>query len=381
MGVEILIRIRRSKVEPLATVWMIYLTLMMAFVFKGSQQIYTMTLFFITIAHMIWNKKWKFVLPNFKATVWYLAFAIYVNLSRLWSVYEYNYTGITSWVLYITIGLLCLNYAFSLNSLGFFQQLTNAGALFSLVALLTSPISTYGTDAFSGITGQYRTWIGEISVLLFCANFCLYRYAGLKKKHLIYAFLNVITILASGARGALLLLIISGVYIIIQEKNFNRKVIYIFAGILAAAVLLIVVFQNNALYKAFVVRVLGAIRNDGSTQSINERWYFLQTAWNLFMSHPILGCGVDSMRGYLSDIGYWHVTYSHCMYVELLSSYGIVGTGLFFFPAIKMLFRKEQAKIVKYILPIMLLGFFWSVEYYSFIFVFLMGKLQFFENK
>lgn len=380
MGVGKLKEFRIRRVKFLDAVWMIYLTLMMSFVFKGSQQIYTFCLLCITILHIVLTKKTRFKLTWFKGTAWYLVFAIFVNLSRLWSVYDYNGTGIASWVFYITAAVFCLNYAFHNNSLRFFELLTWAGMIFTLVVLITSPISTYCTDEFSGITGQYRTWIGEICALLICINFYFYRYHGKKRRYLILGLLNLITVLASGARGALLLVVIIVAYIVIKEKNLNRKALYVLLGVMGAIFLSIIIFQNSALYNAFVTRVLGAILNDGSTTSVTERAYFLATAWDLFKLHPILGCGEDAMRGYLSSIGYWHVTYSHCLYVELLSSYGTIGTLLFIVPSLKMLFARNKKELVSYLLPVMLIGFIWSVEYYSFIFIFLMEELQFFDD-
>ena len=380
LGVGKLKRFKIKKVNLLDIVWMIYLTLMMSFVFIGAQQIYTICLLCITLVHIILTKGWRIRLSWFKGCGWYLIFAIFVNLSRLWSIYDYNETGITSWVLYITAAVFCLNYAFHNNSLRFFELLTWAGMFFSLVALITSPMSTYGTDEFSGITGQYRTWIGEISALLICINFYFYRYREKKRRYLIFGMFNLITVLASGARGALLLVVIIVMFIVVKEKKLNKKVLYALLGIIGAIVLGVIIFSSSALYNAFITRVLGAILNDGSTRSVTERIYFLTTAWDLFKTHPVLGCGVDAMRGHLSRIGYWHVTYAHSLYVELLSSYGIVGTLLFIVPSLKILFARSKNGLVAYLLPVMLIGFLWSVEYYSFIFIFLMEELQFFDG-
>ena len=368
-----------KKIRLLDCIWLIYLSLMMSYVYTGSQQIYTGILFFLTIVHMIFTKNFKVKIKQYKGFLWYILFSIFVQLSTIWSVYNYNYTGITGWVIYISIALFCLDYAFDYrnNTLKFFQLLVLAGFIFSIVALTTSPISSYTTDTFSGITGHYRTWIGEISALLMCINICLYRYYIHEKKYLIFALLNILTVLATGARGSMLLIVLAIIWFIVKERNMNKKLLYVFGGIVVSMIVLAIIFRNNALYNAFVKRVLGAINNDGSTNSVNERLFFIQTAFELFKKNPVIGCGVDTMRGYLTSVGYWNVTYSHCVYVELLSSYGILGTILFFFPSFKKMFSRKIMKLVIMVLPIMLLGFFWSVEYYSFIFIFLIERLQF----
>jgi hypothetical protein len=334
-----------KKVRLLDLVWFSYLTLMMSFVFTGSQQIYTGILFVITFIHILLTKKTKFLKNEYKGLLWYAIFAVYVNISRTWSVYDYNNTGITGWVIYISVAIFCLNYAFSNqnNNIKFFRIVAYAGAVFSVVALITSPLSTYTTDDFSGITGQYRTWIGELSAILLCINFSLYRYHDKKKKYLLFIILNFIVILATGARGSLLLIVIAAIYFTAKERNMRKKIGYIFLGILVVIVVAFIILKNSSLYNAFITRVIGAIINDGSTFSVNERVFFLQSAFDLFKEHPILGCGVDAMRGYLTSIGYWHVTYSHCVYVELLCSYGIIGTSMFFIPTLMALLKKRKS--------------------------------------
>lgn len=370
--------IKIKKLKMLDVVWFIYLTLMMSYVFPGSQKIYTLCLLIVTIIHIIIHKRAKFSKIKYSGFIWYCIFAILVNVSTKWSVYNYNYTGITNWVIYISCTLFCLDYAFDNNEdcINFFVIFTYAGVVFSIIALITSPLSTYCTDAFSGITGQYRTWIGGVSAILVGINFCLHRYYHKGKVHVLFALVNLGTVLASGARGALLTIIIICVIFLIKEKNYNKKMLYILVGIIGIACGIFIVFKNSALYSAFIERVLGAIYNDGSTNSVNERAYFMRQAYELFKIHPVIGGGVDTVRGYLNYVGYWHVTYSHCQYLELLASYGILGTFIFFYPLIKAFVNKRKNYMFVYIVPILLCTYIWSVEYYSFIYIILMERLQ-----
>ena len=367
-------------IKPRDFAWFIYLSLMMSFVFMGAQQKYTFLLLVFAMLHVIFSKRIRLTLNQYKGCIWYGLFATYVICSMKWSVYKYNYTGITGWVVYIFLSLTVLNYSYKQSeSLRFFEIFTYSGVVFSVVALVSSPLSTYGYDSFSGITGQYRTWIGEISALLFGINLCLSRYYKYGKRHIVFSIMNIATVIASGARGPLLLLIIIGLLYIFKEKYVNKKIIYIICALITAAIIGLLIINNEGLYYAFVSRLLGAIRNDGSTISVTERIYFMKVSWELFKNNPIVGCGVDAVRGYLSARNYWHVTYSHCQYLELLASYGVVGTIVFMFPALFTLIKRRNEPIVFFVLIPMLIGYIWGVEYYSFIFIILMDRLQAFS--
>ena len=74
----------------------------------------------------------------------------------------------------------------------------------------------------------------------------------------------------------------------------------------------------------------------------------MQTGIDIFKQRPIFGAGADAVRSYLGYAGNKNVSYSHSNYIELLASFGIVGTLIYYWYFLKQtifaLFNKNKDK-------------------------------------
>lgn len=146
--------------------------------------------------------------------------------------------------------------------------------------------------------------------------------------HLAFTGLFLVNILASGSRGAALIIVI-GIFLISFFK-FGATKIWKFALIMAV---LAFVFWNaiqlpqfNMIYNRF----LGVV-GDHQEASALGRSDMLKEGIQLFFKTPLFGTGLYSFS-VLSKFG----TYSHNNYIEVLVSLGIVGFLLFYGPLLSV---------------------------------------------
>ncbi|MGN1014136.1 MAG: O-antigen ligase family protein [Butyricicoccus sp.] len=202
-----------------------------------------------------------------------------------------------------------------------------------VMLMLRTPLSAWGTERIGSELGQHSNEIGRLAGLGSLLAFYFYT----KKRHCGLMLLLVaafgMTALLTGSKNALLILIFQlGLYIFLISGNW-KKLIAVLAAIAAAAVLFWLIMNNAMLYQLVGIRVERMLALffggdvDGST---TERLYFMRTAWQLFLWHPVKGVGLDNFSAYLASIGYHNAVYSHCGFLELLSTLGIIGFMLYY---------------------------------------------------
>ena len=139
--------------------------------------------------------------------------------------------------------------------------------------------------------------------------------------------LSLTALIVNGTRGAWLaivfLLIILGVTLLRKHKKTLAT------GIVVLALLIGVAAQHSGLQER--VNTLG----DASFQSNSERMLMWQSAWNMFLDHPVLGVGAQNyeyqyQNHYISPLakerGQMH---AHSNVFQLLAEQGIVGFAAF----------------------------------------------------
>ena len=86
----------------------------------------------------------------------------------------------------------------------------------------------------------------------------------------------------------------------------------------------------------FVETLFHGQSSDASTV---ERLQLINYATGLFKEHLLFGSGLNGMRAYLKQVGFYHVTYAHNNYLEIETGLGSVGVVLFYstylFPMVK----------------------------------------------
>lgn len=169
-----------------------------------------------------------------------------------------------------------------------------------------------------GETNQENTF-GYYSAIVFILSLYQLLYKK-QKKYLFLLPMPVIMGLLSGSKKSLLLLVLATL-LLITFKNRKR----IFTSLLISLVIIVsagVVLNQFGFFNLVFGRINDAIGgNDGSTES---RLQFISFGWQKFLDKPLLGYGVEQFEVlYSKEFLTRHP--SHNNYIQLLTSFGVIG--------------------------------------------------------
>lgn len=211
----------------------------------------------------------------------------------------------------------------------------DALAVMSLLILVTSPISTFGTTDFGGITHQFRNTIANATffgmVLLMAVSHC-YK----KNVTVIYFMLFLLTGLCTGSRRGIVQLALIGLLYTLTENNVNKKIkkflLVVLLCLLGAIILSSVPYLRETYWtRLFSIFDTSTDYSAGQDASTAGRNMYRVVAMDMFRMRPFTGFGVDGFHCYLEDNPYTYTiyrleaVYSHCNYTELLADFGIFG--------------------------------------------------------
>lgn len=324
------------------------------------------SLLFVVAAYMIVYPPFKsgtgvFVLRNSGFETWMLMIFAYGVLSTFWSINNTNAYNVL-FNLAKTM-LVCFSVRPHLKS----REAINHTLLLLLFALiymmvllvLKTPVYEWGTERIGAAINQHSNEIGRLT----CMGALLSSYfltSQKKNRFLLIGLVGIFSVgaLMTGSKNAIFILVFQlGLYYLLVSGNYKR--ILVIAGIALSAFMIYQLIMTNAVLYALVGKRLermfqlftGGSDIDGSTR---ERLYFIKTAWHVFQSKPILGTGLNNFSAYLSSIGYRNAVYSHCGFLELLSTLGFVGFVMYYSMYIKVLGKLIGAALKRDMLVAML---------------------------
>lgn len=268
--------------------------------------------------------------------IWMILLMVYSGLSMLWAIdagYSYNSLFNT-----LKVMVVCFVVIQSLHTQAQIEHVLRL-LLISLTYMLmilavTTPFSTWGTERIGQSLGQHSNEIGRLcglGSLLACYFFI--KKDGLRLLYLLLMGAFSVCAFLTGSKNALFIILFQfGLFYFLVSGNWKR--VLVIAGIIVLAILgYWLIMTNDMLYNLIGRRMEGLFNLfsggnvDGST---SERLYFMVTAWDLFKEHPILGVGVDNFSAHLTRMRYSNAVYSHCGFLELLSTLGIIGFGIYY---------------------------------------------------
>lgn len=295
------------------------------------------------------NEKGHFVLRLNKFKIWMIVFCVYAALSSLWAIDASKTNDVI--LNLIKVGVVCMFIMPQLKTQEGVERslwiMLLALIYMVLLLLLRTPFSQWGTERIGTVIGQHSNVVGRLVAL--GAILAFYFYTAHKKYNLF--LVGIICMfcgasLLTGSKNAIFIMVFQlALYWVLISKNWKR-ILQVFIIIGFAIVVLYFVMTNEFLYAIVGVRMermfsmlTGGGDVDGST---SERLYFMKVAWDIFKKHPIFGVGLNNFSAYLATIGYRNAVYSHCGFLELLSTTGIIGFSVFYYMYIfvlKILFK------------------------------------------
>lgn len=276
------------------------------------------------------------------AYVWlYILFALWATISSQWAIYpEAVSEHILNVYLAIMINVLMVMYLTinreNLDSV--YKWLMPVLLIYIVQSILVGHFDNGSRFSATGAVNQFGMSMSYIFL------FALYAIKEKKKRSaMMYLILTASCVLSfmSGSRKALLNILIFTCIIFLfskYDKDFIKNVGRLIIVGVIVAVLIIAVLNIDALYEVLGKRLeslfayfSGDVEQDYSALRRN---YMREDAFQIFLSNPIKGIGMNNFK-YVARYG----TYSHTNYLEMLSCLGIIGTLLYYVPVVIVMIK------------------------------------------
>lgn len=256
----------------------------------------------------------------------YFFYGLFFLQHGVFSISSMGYRFFGGISLFISIGYIIHN-----NYRYFVTPFVMAGlfSIFYLIYVEGATILAGGIrlgDTLSGNVNTVGYNFGLIGMLV------IWRYASEKnRKDLILFLLFTIFMLVTGSKKTLIILLVD---ISILCWYNRHKVTVWFKPLLILLIVWYLIFNVSYFYSIIGIRIEQMVSTVLSASSITEEYSYstdmrermIVEAWHLFLTKPIFGGGWNYF-GANSVLGY---EYSHSNFMEMLSSFGLFGTSLYY---------------------------------------------------
>lgn len=207
-------------------------------------------------------------------------------------------------------------------------------------------MNMYTRVGFNLFSESYTAYTYYIIISLCCLVFFMFtNYRNLRSIWFILGiFLYTIAIFTSIRKAMFVPIVFYIFYLLCQSTNLKKltKNIFRILLLLLSLILLFLFLNKNSLMfqntvgtrlESFIYSLLGKNFDD---VSLSERSILRQLAVQCFIENPIFGYGFGAFRSYAEEYSGLRL-YSHNNFLELLSTMGIIGFMLYYFPQVRIL--------------------------------------------
>lgn len=317
----------------------------------------------ISIARLF---KKKLKLDDAKHFFWYVLFFLIGLLSLIWSINR-SYSLVVLKRVFITV-LWIFSLTVYIDTEVKTKKIIKYNLFGLICMILLLIIKESGKTYFYGnIIGFHRNSIA-IS-LIFGTVQLYYIYIKEKNKKILLLFPTFLYVIyKTGSRKSIIFIFLFLIFelLISQGKNVKKivKNILIIGGIIFICYY---VLNSNELLRIRMSDMFRSFFGESVQDlSVIERKYYRDLAFSLFKNKPLLGYGIFGFAAYLNNIGYSHIAYCHCNWLELLSTLGIVGFIVYYSQYFKIfiksinLFKHNEIDTT---IPLIVIVLLFAIEY------------------
>ena len=350
-------RVKKWNITLIDILWFVYLIYMNTYYATPRiPMLLVLAITFVSSLQLIKNSfsRFGYYLNQIKIFYVYLLFFIYVLASSLWRMSpRVASTSLENEMfrlvlLFFSLGIYCTDWEKCKKMM---YMILFTTAYFAVVYLVTSPIETYGTTNMGGITFIWRNTASYTGMSVgFLGVYLIGQSKKMLTKILVIASIGICIVMAliTGSRkGIFQIVLYFGLYVVLQ-KGLAKKIKAIAIIVILVLLGVYIIQQYEFLGYAYIERMMGIFDKSYDDGSVEARDFLMQTGINIFKQRPIFGAGADAVRSYLGYVGNKNVNYSHSNYIELLASFGIVGTLIYYWYFLKQtifaLFNKNKDK-------------------------------------
>ncbi len=293
------------------------------------------------------NHHWRFGLNQY--AVWIAGFSLFAAMSIFWAEHRSFAVGMTK-TLFFNIACM-LSYMYLMNCKRSRTRMVKHCLIIAPLLLEIRIVMTGGLLAFlnsRALGGISANMVGLCATYGACLAFCFALEGKHKKFYGALALFNVFIVVLSASRKALLCLgiVIAIFYLFEKGISLRKRAVRLLALFLLLIVALVAIMKIPFLYNLVGNRIEGMLatftgNEEAADASSHSRFVLIQWGMEWFRNKPWLGHGIDGFRAILvQEHPSWPITYyAHNNYVELLVDVGIVGTVLYYWLHVSMLFK------------------------------------------
>lgn len=207
--------------------------------------------------------------------------------------------------------------------------------------------------SFMGVARDpnYASVFLPLAIILIVLQILYVKDISMKRKILSFISLAVITfaIFLTGSRATFLVLLLGVILVLFYYITQVRKLKMTFT--LLVAVIMLTLgwsFIESQVPESTISRLTSFETYTGDVRVI-----LTKQSMQLFYNSPILGAGINSTASYLFSIGYFH---SHNMYVDILTSQGLIGLMLFALFVFRGILLPKRNRFNMFVFSILLFG-------------------------
>ena len=224
-----------------------------------------------------------------------------------------------------------------------------SGTIFHEGGLSASQFKGISLFKIGGVASVNIGWVNVVAIVLLWPNYLKFRDKNTLLKVGVLLLFSILT----GRRKIFLLIITSliiGTYLFYSSIGLKKAIKGIAMGGVAVLIGWILLMKVPTLYNFIGYRLQVALEavlrsNNGTDSSINMRNELAEKAIYTWKNNIYLGQGYNAFSAVYNGGGY----YSHNNYYELLVSFGVVGTAIYYakyvFIFVKLLASKIQKRI------------------------------------
>ena len=288
--------------------------------------------------------------------LWFGLFVGLMFLSRIWAYgrLENDRTLLIA-LRTFAIGLLMFYYVDNKKrALGVLKALIYAFFVTAAIALITTPISGWGSEyLFGNAIAQHRNQLGAVAAPFAVFCFYLYHQYGFRYGNYLTIFFAIFTLITGSRSSILQIVMMLVIHMLVNEKRLSKRLKNLVVLIFVVVATMILIYSIPFLYNTVWVRIGEAISTVLGTEMVDSstvgRENLKEVATLMFLQKPIFGYGVDGVVCFIKDnpilIGNdVAAVYSHCNYTEIGACFGIVGLLIWYIPVIKTIVSSYKVR-------------------------------------
>lgn len=327
--------------------------------------------------------------------LWYGLFTAFCFLSNKWAIYPAREDANTLLGIFriFVIGL-CIVYDIK-DKYSFYKLIkifVYSGVIFAILTILSNPISDWGEVSFESFgNGFIRNGVANICVYLICFIVLFWRQLFSRQLRNVMIILFTVTILLCGSRRAIVLMAIISLLSVLFTANIRKRINYLIIGCLLVLAILFIAYNVPIIKSLYLDRIIEMIFGTESTDaSTIGRSAYIIIGIDMIKEHPWFGWGTDAFYNYLLRNPYAYASnmslravYSHNNYIEIGTSYGIIGLILFYSMHVINIFKTWRnrkfnifSKAVVIILITTMIGNYGGIDFNSHISMYILIMVQ-----